>query len=186
MKYYILALALTGLTACASDTSSLSGPAPTPPSGPVVGLSCDLYDLSVLMPSVLPVFGTAPASGTVVSGAVYAGLPVASVVLTGALDYSTPAAMGSSLTTWYGLNCKAKITVKTSAMYSFKLTSDDGSKLIIDGYTLINNDGHHGATMKSGSILLTAGEHTVNIQYMEGTGPVTLKLESNLPVEFYH
>lgn len=164
-------------------------PVPTPAPAPSLGLKCGVYDLSVLVPSVLPVFTVAP-STTVVTGTVYAGSPVTVYNMVGALNYSDTVAMlngsGSTLSTWYGLDCKGKLFVSNGAVYTFKLTSDDGSKLWVDGYLLINNDGMHGATLKSGSIALSPGEHSVILDYMEGTGPVVLKLETNLPVNFYN
>lgn len=189
MKYVFSALILAGLVACGSVGSpDSSGHAPAPV-GPSVGLKCGLYDLSVLMPSTLPLFQSSP-STTVVSGAVYAGSPVASYDMVGSLNYSDAASMlngsGSALTQWYGLDCKGKMMVTSGAIYTFKLTSDDGSKLWVDGYLLINNDGMHGATLKSGSIVLSPGEHSVILDYMEGNGPVALKLETNLPVNFYN
>jgi hypothetical protein len=43
--------------------------------------------------------------------------------------------------------------------YGFRLISDDGSMLWIDGALVVDHDGLHGATPKEGSIKLAAGEH---------------------------
>ena len=36
-------------------------------------------------------------------------------------------------------------------MYTFNLGSDDGSRLLVNGKVVVNNDGVHGVVNKSGS-----------------------------------
>jgi hypothetical protein len=52
--------------------------------------------------------------------------------------------------------------------YQFKLNSDDGAKLYIDGQLVIDNDGQHAPTAKEASVYLTAGEHALTIDYFQG------------------
>src|SRR4051812_30174684 len=59
------------------------------------------------------------------------------------------------------------INVTTAGAYAFRLTSDDGSRLTIDGALVINNDGLHGATAVEGSATLTTGYHAVHIDFFE-------------------
>ncbi len=65
--------------------------------------------------------------------------------------------------------------------YKFRLGSDDGSRLVIDGKQVILNDGIHPTTFKNGSIKLDAGIHDVRIEYFEGGGEEQLKLEVSGP-----
>jgi hypothetical protein len=65
--------------------------------------------------------------------------------------------------------------------YGFRLISDDGSMLWIDGALVVDHDGLHGATPKEGSIKLAAGEHALQVRYFQGTGDATLRLEWKPP-----
>ncbi len=67
---------------------------------------------------------------------------------------------------------------------SITLGSDDGSKLIIDGNLCINNDGLHGFINKSESITLTAGKHSVEVQYFNLSGDRKLELSFQRSVQF--
>ncbi|MCX2745870.1 PA14 domain-containing protein [Mangrovivirga sp. M17] len=73
------------------------------------------------------------------------------------------------------------ITVPASGEYTFYLTSDDGSKLKINGSTVINNDGLHGAVTKQAKVNLTNTATPFVLEYMENWGGETLKLEVSGP-----
>ena len=60
--------------------------------------------------------------------------------------------------------------------YTFYLTSDDGSRLYLDGGLVINHDGVHGADEKSATIDLKAGDHPIVVTYFEEAGGEELKL----------
>lgn len=57
------------------------------------------------------------------------------------------------------------LQVARSNSYSFFVASDDGSRLWIDGKLVVDNDGIHGTTEKSGKIILTPGEHSIALYY---------------------
>ena len=59
------------------------------------------------------------------------------------------------------------ITVPTTGTYTFILTSDDGSWLYIDGSQIIDNGGAHAPLGVSGTVDLTAGQHTIEVDYYE-------------------
>jgi hexosaminidase len=65
--------------------------------------------------------------------------------------------------------------------YIFYLSSDDGSKLLIDKSMLIDNDGLHSTKEKRGKISLTAGRHSIQIQFLQGSGGKDLKVEYEGP-----
>lgn len=69
----------------------------------------------------------------------------------------------------YGFNYTGYITAPATGLYAFTLHSGDGSRLVIDGTTVINFDGlHDSSQFMSGGIALAAGPHTFNLQYFKG------------------
>ncbi|MDA0165933.1 DUF1080 domain-containing protein [Solirubrobacter ginsenosidimutans] len=75
----------------------------------------------------------------------------------------------------------ANLNAATAGSYAFRITSDDGSKLSIDGAVVIDHDGLHGDTSKEGTVTLTAGYHDLRIDYIEAGGGQVLKLEWKAP-----
>jgi hypothetical protein len=70
---------------------------------------------------------------------------------------------------WFALDYKTKMTVAAAGTYGFRLVSDDGSRLLIDGRTVIDNDGvHYPPKAMAGTAALTAGAHAVEVQYFKG------------------
>ena len=70
----------------------------------------------------------------------------------------------------------ANLTVPADGAYAFRLTSDDGSRLSVDGATVVDNDGLHGVESKDGTVTLTAGHHALLVEYFEGGGGQQLTL----------
>lgn len=72
--------------------------------------------------------------------------------------------------------------VPESSTYTFETNSDEGSKLWIDqdyavnAAPLVDNDGVHTATSKTGEITLSRGYHQVAIAYFERTGTELMEL----------
>jgi hypothetical protein len=73
------------------------------------------------------------------------------------------------------------ITAATAGPYEFRLTSDDGSRLLIDGKLVINHDGLHAPTAATGSIQLTAGSHPLRIDHFDNTNDQQITLEWRPP-----
>ena len=69
---------------------------------------------------------------------------------------------------WFALNFKFNLKVETAGIYSFKVNSDDGSLMYIDGALVVPNDGQHSSTAVEKTVNLTAGSHKVNLQYYQG------------------
>ena len=69
---------------------------------------------------------------------------------------------------WFGIEYTGTFKANEAGQYLFRLMSDDGSKLIIDGKLIINNDGQHGITSKKGELLLDDSRHSIKIQYFQG------------------
>ena len=59
------------------------------------------------------------------------------------------------------------LAVKTEEEYSFKLSSDDGSKFYVDGELLIDNDGKHGPILKQANKVLSKGRHALRLEFFD-------------------
>lgn len=76
------------------------------------------------------------------------------------------------------------ITPPKPGVYAFRLRSDDGSILIIDGRRVIDNDGLHDEDEpKDGQAQLSAGEHAFVIRHFDQTGGQVIRLEWRPPGE---
>lgn len=69
---------------------------------------------------------------------------------------------------WFALRFAGPWQAHSAGKYAFRLTSDDGSRLLIDGKLVVDNDGVHGDTSVSGEVELTAGSHAFELQYFQG------------------
>ncbi|MBM0256149.1 ricin-type beta-trefoil lectin domain protein [Micromonospora sp. 4G55] len=74
------------------------------------------------------------------------------------------------------------LNIAQAGSYTFRLTSDDGSRLSIDDKVVINHDGLHGPTpAKEGTLTLTAGLHPLRIDHFEREGGQQITLEWKIP-----
>ena len=94
-----------------------------------------------------------------------------------------PGVRGSS--EWFAIDFQGSFVVKKPGWFHFRLTSDDGSKLFIDGARVLDNDGYHATRATEGAAYLTAGEHAIAIPYWQGPGPLALTLDVARPGEDY-
>lgn len=69
---------------------------------------------------------------------------------------------------WFGIVFRGKLKIDASGMYEFMLTSDDGTKLFIDGDLVINNDGVHSVESEVGKKSLSEGSHSIKVEYFQG------------------
>ncbi len=70
----------------------------------------------------------------------------------------------------FAFKYKGYITISTDGNYTFYASSDDGSQLYIGSTLVVDNDGLHGTSEKSGSINLKAGKHAITVTFFEQTG----------------
>jgi len=61
--------------------------------------------------------------------------------------------------------------------YSFALTSDDGSRLFIDGELVVDHDGLHSSGTKLGVAALGKGWHAITVEWFNKTGGADLSLK---------
>ena len=79
-----------------------------------------------------------------------------------------------------GLTYKGYINIPEDGIYSFYLSSDDGSMLYIDGKQVIDNDGLHAPGEVTGQAALKQGYHPIEVQYFDhGGGSINLKVCGN-------
>ena len=72
------------------------------------------------------------------------------------------------LVEWFGIRFDSRLEVPAGGLYTFRLRSDDGSKLYIDGELVVDNDGLHGSIDREGTAELTAGQHDIRVDYYQG------------------
>ena len=77
----------------------------------------------------------------------------------------------------FAIRYYGKIQLPTTGTYTFYTTSDDGSRLWIDGQLVVDNDGLHGAQERQGSIALNAGSHDIEVGFFEAGGSASLVVE---------
>jgi len=77
---------------------------------------------------------------------------------------------------WYGYVFRGFVRVPDAGIYSFTLTSDDGSTLAIGDQVVVDHDGYHGAQDRSGQVALAAGHHPVTIRFFQATGGRELRV----------
>lgn len=70
----------------------------------------------------------------------------------------------------FGITFDGYLAIDEPGKYTFYTSSDDGSKLYIDGKEVVNNDGSHGVVTRSGDIVLTKGRHPIRIEWFNDIG----------------
>lgn len=79
---------------------------------------------------------------------------------------------------------RAMLDVPARGGYRFRLTSDDGARLSINGVVVVDHDGRHAATAKeSAAVELDGGLHALAIDHFDAGGARRLLLEWKPPGE---
>ncbi|MBC8342586.1 MAG: chitobiase/beta-hexosaminidase C-terminal domain-containing protein [Bacteroidetes bacterium] len=76
----------------------------------------------------------------------------------------------------FALSFSGYIKLQETAVYTFSIDSDDGTKLFIADRELVDNDGVHGMNEVSGEIALEAGLHKIKLLYFQGRGGLGLNV----------
>ena len=101
-------------------------------------------------------------------------IPTSGAIKTGTVsDFNVTAlqqiATPNDVTT-YSIRYTGYINIAVTNTYTFYTSSDDGSKLYINGTEVVNNDGLHSNSEKEGDIFLNAGYHSITILFFENSG----------------
>ena len=69
---------------------------------------------------------------------------------------------------WFAIRYAGAFRIADAGDYTFRISSDDGSKVLIDGKQVIDNDGQHGPQEARGTVKLAAGDHQMVLEYFQG------------------
>ena len=76
----------------------------------------------------------------------------------------------------FAIRYVGNIKISTAGRYRFGTASDDGSRLLINGKTVVDNDGIHGRTVRMGEVELTVGSHEFEVQFFNGGAGAELRV----------
>ena len=77
----------------------------------------------------------------------------------------------------YALVFEGFFAVPKAGRYEFSLASDDGSRLLIDGKRVVDNDDIHPARTRSGKATLAKGTHKARVEFFQGGGGAELSVK---------
>ena len=77
----------------------------------------------------------------------------------------------------YGFVFEGLVKVPADAIYTFYISSDDGSKLFIDDKMVIDNDRLHGMVEKENEVPLAKGYHSIRVTFFERSGGDDLEVQ---------
>lgn len=81
----------------------------------------------------------------------------------------------------YALVFDGFIGINQDGVYTFFVTSDDGSRLWIDDKPIVDNDGLHGMIEASGKIALKSGMHRFTLHFFQKRGGSGLEVQFKAP-----
>jgi alpha-L-fucosidase len=81
----------------------------------------------------------------------------------------------------FALSYTGYITVESRGVYTFALTSDDGSRLFIGEDLVVDNDGLHGPRTVLGRMALEAGTHPITVEFFQRSGGQELEVAYSGP-----
>ncbi|MBY0527950.1 MAG: hypothetical protein K2R98_31420 [Gemmataceae bacterium] len=81
----------------------------------------------------------------------------------------------------YAMKFDGFFKVEREGKYRFNLNSDDGSKLLVDGKVVVDNDGVHPPKAVAGTVELTKGVHKVSVQFFQAGGGAELSVQVDGP-----
>jgi glucose/arabinose dehydrogenase len=84
--------------------------------------------------------------------------------------------LGSNFANTFASRHTGFLRIATAGTYTLYLNSDDGSRLWLDGQLVIDNDGRHNMRERSATRNLTAGDHSLRVEFFENAGGAGLIL----------
>jgi uncharacterized repeat protein (TIGR03806 family) len=81
----------------------------------------------------------------------------------------------------FAFRFRGVIQIDVAGAYTFYTSSDDGSRLSLDGAVVVDNDGLHATQERSGSVSLAAGFHDIEVTFFERDGQQALSVSFEGP-----
>ncbi|WP_417431877.1 PA14 domain-containing protein [Halpernia sp.] len=107
-------------------------------------------------------------------------IPTTGATKTGVISNFDVTALANSITpvdlNTFSVRYTGYINIQKAGSYTFYTTSDDGSKLFIDGTQVVDNNGLHGSKEEQGTVSLTVGFHAIRVLFFENTGGQLLEV----------
>jgi hypothetical protein len=153
---YTLREPVSGATAQATAFVEAAAPQPAGnPYGTQPGVRVRYYEL--------PPLGALPDWSTLT--------PYATEVV-GAIDYPSTDGdfAGSGRADQVGAVYEGWLQVPQGGLWTLSTTSDDGSRLLLNGAVVVDNDGLHGMQTRLGTVALAAGKHRLRVEFFENGG----------------
>lgn len=69
---------------------------------------------------------------------------------------------------YFAIRFTGSLNITEEAEYNLCLNSDDGSKLLLEGTAVVDNDGTHATKEVCSLVYLAAGEYQLEVQYFQG------------------
>jgi PA14 domain len=69
---------------------------------------------------------------------------------------------------WFAIRYAGAFHTSAAGEYDFRVSSDDGAKVTIDGKLVVDNDGQHAPKEARGKVQLAAGDHHMVLEYFQG------------------
>jgi hypothetical protein len=69
-----------------------------------------------------------------------------------------------------------RVKIPEAGSWTFGLNSDDGARIMINGGSVVVDDGRHGPRLRTGKVTLDAGLHDIVVEYFNGGGGAWLEI----------
>jgi len=76
----------------------------------------------------------------------------------------------------YAVRFHGQLKIAQAGEYRIGTASDDGSRILIDGQTVVENDGIHGRQVRMGTVELSEGIHDFEVLFFNGGGGAELRV----------
>ena len=78
---------------------------------------------------------------------------------------------------YFAAKYTGEFCIKLGGIYRFTLTSDDGSRMWVDDWKVVDDDGLHGPQERNGEIYLAPGLHKFKVDFFENGGGAMLSVK---------
>ena len=82
---------------------------------------------------------------------------------------------------YFGIVFSGFLSIDKEGEYTFYSSSDDGSRILIDGKRVLDNDGVHASITARGTVRLNKGLHPIRVLFFEGMGGESLEVQVEGP-----